>query len=321
MWWWEDVSRLKGWAGNGRRTGALGWKQTHPTEMIEAGRPNMTSTHRNWFRPLVAAIGIAAAVTETTTVWAQGFGPDPFRPYNSQYDPYIYPMGAAGPGAGGSTSFNLPGNRSSNQYQNFLNEMQGPSYSNGARFSHNGIGQPYFQSTVDPEYARLYRREYKPRLKTEKSFEETQRLINEKYFAYLEEKDPKKRARLLRDYQQTQTLATRVLSTRLADPAGVLESANRADSGPASVKPDGASSKGSSAAGSSRLPSSLLDRSRGGNSRSIPPAPSLSIGSSPRIKTRSAPTPSDVLNRARSLEIPKNRPTRPATKGANDSSP
>ena len=28
----------------------------------------------------------------TTAVWAQGFGPDPFRPYNSQYDPYVYPM-------------------------------------------------------------------------------------------------------------------------------------------------------------------------------------------------------------------------------------
>lgn len=275
----------------------------------------MTSTHRSWFRPLVAAIGVAAAMTETTTVWAQGFGPDPFRPYNSQYDPYVYPMGAAGPGAGGSVGFNASGNRASNQYQNFLNEMQGPSYSNGARY---GIGQPYFQSTVDPTYAKLYRREYKPRMNTEKSFEETQRVINEKYFAYLEEKDPKKRARLLRDYQQTQTLATRVLSTRLADPASVLESANRVNSGPGSTKPDRASSSGSSEPASSKVPSNLLNRARGGDSRSIPPAPALSGGSSARTKTRSAPTPSDVLNRARSPEIPKNGRSRPATKGAND---
>ncbi len=42
----------------------------------------------------------------TTTVWAQGFGPDPFRPYNSQYEPYVRAIGPASPAAGQSGLMN-----------------------------------------------------------------------------------------------------------------------------------------------------------------------------------------------------------------------
>jgi hypothetical protein len=274
----------------------------------------MSSTNKNWFRPVIAALSLVAALTETTAVWAQNFGPDPFRPYNSQYDAYTYPMGPATPGAGGNAVMNPPGFRGANQYQDFLNDMQGPSFQNGARY---GIGQPYYQSTVDPKFAGQYRREYQPRVKAEKSFEDTQRLINDKYFAYLEEKDPKKRARLLRDYQLAQKLATRALSTRRTDPASILESAKRRDSLLESQKPDRASSSRSGPGTAPRIPSSILDRSRASDARSIPAAPSLSIGSSPRTGTRTTPT--DILNRARSLETPKNSQSKPATKGANDS--
>jgi len=272
----------------------------------------MRSNFGNWFRPVIAALSLVAALTETTAAWAQNFGPDPFRPYNSQYDAYTYPMGPA-PGAGGNAVMNPPGFRGANQYQDFLNDMQVPYNSNGTRY---GIGQPYYQSTVDPKYAGQYRREYQPRVKAQKSFEETQRLINDKYFAYLEEKDPKKRARLLRDYQLAQKLATRALSTRRSDPASILESATRRASLLESQKPDRASSSRSGPGAAPRLPSSVLDRSRANDSRSIPAAPALSTGSSSRTGTRTTPT--DILKRARSLETPTNDQTKPAAKGAND---
>jgi hypothetical protein len=272
----------------------------------------MTSTHANWFRSLIAALSLGAGMTGTTTVWAQGFGPDPFRPYNSQYDPYVYPMGPAGPGAGQGGSMNAPGIRSANQYQSFLNELQGPSYSNGERY---GIGQPYYRSTVDPSYIKHYRPDYQPKVKSERFFEDTQRLINEKYFAYLDEKDPKKRARLLKDYHQART---RALSTGRESPSRILESATRLESEPESTTPGRASAPGlaprSGLPTSPRIRSGLLDSSREGDSRSLPPAPALPFGSSTRTGTRR--TPIDVLNRARSLDKPIDGRSKPAAKGA-----
>jgi len=279
----------------------------------------MTSMHGNWFRFLITALSLGAAVTGTTTVWAQGFGPDPFRPYNSQYDPYVYPMGPAGPAAGQGGAMNGSGIRSANQYQNFLNELQGPSYSNGERY---GIGQPYYRSTVDQSYIKHYRPDYQPKVKTEKSFEDTQRLINEKYFAYLEEKDPKKRARLLKDYHQARTLATRALSTRRENPARIMESATRLESEPESTTTRRTTDRASSSPltprsglpTSPRIRSGYLDSSRGSGSRSLPPAPALPFGSSTRTGTQRTPT--DVLNRARSLDKPVDGQSKPAAKGA-----
>jgi len=274
----------------------------------------MTSMHANWFRVLIAALSLGAAATGTTTVWAQGFGPDPFRPYNSQYDPYTYPMGPAGPGAGQSGMLNGSGIRNANQYQNFLNELQGPSYSNSERY---GIGQPYYRSTVTD---RRFRPEYQPKMKAERSFEDIQRLINDKYFAYLDEKDPKKRARLLKDYHQAQTLATRKLSTRRESPERILESATRPESEPESTTTGRTSASGlaprSALPTPPRIRSGLIDSSRGGDSRTLPPPPPLPFGPSTRTGTRRTPT--DVLNRARSLDNPVDGQSKPAAKGARD---
>jgi hypothetical protein len=288
--------------------------------MMKAGRPKMTSMHGSWFRSLVAALSLGAAFTGTATVWAQGFGPDPFRPYNSEYDPYVYPMGPASPGAGQSGPMNVPGNRNANQYQNFLNELEGPSSSSGG--DRYGIGQPYYRSVVD----RHFRPVYQPKVIADRSFEDTQRLINEKYFAYLEEKDPRKRARLLKDYTQARTLASRKLSTRRETPARILESATRLESELDSTIPgrttDRASASGSAARSSlpapPRLRSGLLDFSRERDSRTLPPPPPLPFGSSARTGTGTRRTPTDMLNRARSLDNPVDGRSKPAAKGAKD---
>ena len=65
-----------------------------------AGDPDMTSTRGNWLRCVLG--GLTVLVGGATNAWAQGFGPDPFRPYNSMYDPYVFgtaPAGWGGPNA------------------------------------------------------------------------------------------------------------------------------------------------------------------------------------------------------------------------------
>ena len=60
----------------------------------------MTSTREKWLRSLLTALAAMLWGADQSPLWAQGFGADPFRPYNSQYDAYTYPMGPATPGGG-----------------------------------------------------------------------------------------------------------------------------------------------------------------------------------------------------------------------------
>ena len=64
------------------------------------GGSTMASTRGKWLRSSLSALVILVAPASTSTVWAQGgFGADPFRPYNSQYDAYTYPMASTGYGS------------------------------------------------------------------------------------------------------------------------------------------------------------------------------------------------------------------------------
>jgi hypothetical protein len=272
----------------------------------------MTSTHVSWLRRLIAAVTLGASVMGTTTVWAQGFGPDPFRPYNSQYEPYVRAIGPASPAAGQSAPMNAIGNRGANQFQSFLNELQAPANTFDPMGDRFGIGQPYYRSTVDPAFSKLYRPAFLPREKAERSFEETQRLINEKYFAYFEEKDPRKRARLLRDFNQAQARVSRAFSARREDPARILESTTGTESEPRS-RATGRSTDLSGPSASPRRTLGSAGSSLGSGSRSLPPAPALPLGISTGTGTRR--TPLDVLNRTRR---PSNGQSKPAAKGAKD---
>ena len=65
----------------------------------------MRWTRDRWIRFLFAGFCITVASQGLGTAHAQGFGPDPFRPFNSQYDQYVFPIrpetgGAAAPGRG-----------------------------------------------------------------------------------------------------------------------------------------------------------------------------------------------------------------------------
>src|SRR6516162_8272652 len=90
------------------------------------GRPKMTGRRGCRLALSIGVSGLFLALGIATTAEAQGFGPDPFRPYVNQYDPYTYPMGPAGPGAGGSGPV-LPrsGLFGANQYQRYLDSLGG----------------------------------------------------------------------------------------------------------------------------------------------------------------------------------------------------
>ena len=59
----------------------------------------------------------------STAARGQGFGPDPFQPYNSQYAPFVYPV-APGPMDYGYNNGLARGVRGANQFENYLNSLQ-----------------------------------------------------------------------------------------------------------------------------------------------------------------------------------------------------
>lgn len=138
-------------------------------------------------------------------VKGQGFGPDPFRPYNSQYDAFVYPI-APGPLDYGPRYRPQGGIRGANQFESYMNSLQG-----GGRGAGGGPGTPYFRA--NRAYDREYGRIYQPNKEADASFQSNQDIVNDLYFKYLRERDPKKRAELFRDYNRARSRADRALNT------------------------------------------------------------------------------------------------------------
>ncbi len=261
----------------------------------------------------VLTIGLFLAAALGGPALGQGFGPDPFRPLNNQFDPYVYPMGPAGPGAGQSVGANSSF-RGANQFQNYMNELQGIGRQRTEKY---GIGMPYYRSSVDPEFSRRRGRDYEPNRRTQRTFEESQQLITDKYLAFMAERDPKKRATLFRDYEGARQRSLRSLSTRRTGPSSVVERAQGLEDDLRPLETKRSARSGTAAGARERAgekPSSEL-RATPGNRPVPPPPPSL------RQRSRSASpaaaasrTPSATLERARALEHDSDRP---AAKGAN----
>jgi hypothetical protein len=246
----------------------------------------------------LSALGLLLLTAGAPAVRAQGFGPDPFLPYNSQYVPYTYPTGPATPDAGGSGPLFQQGIRGANQFQTYLDEVFGMGRAATERY---GIGLPYYRSAVSPDFRQD--RDYRPNRESAASFEETQQRLTARYLAYFEEKDPKKRAQLLREFQALRRQTSRVLSTRRESASQFVESARRLES------KDEVRTKPSD--------TDMDDESRPGRSTPAPPPPALRDSTTRRKSRLSTPspygldrggsrsgtrrTPSDVLDRARGL--------------------
>ena len=246
----------------------------------------MIRTRDWWIRFLFAGLCITAANQQLGTAHAQGFGPDPFRPFNSQYDQYVYPIrpetgGAAAPARGLA--------RGETPFERYLTEEEGGSRLATERY---GAGVRYWKVRTDFERDRR-------ELARKRSARSNADLgsITQKYLAYFSEENPSKRAILLREYTPTSR----------GDELGAADDENApvARRGRA-----GAGGRAGAASGRDSLDKAGDDRS----GRRIPPAPALPGAS--RGAGRSTRRPSDVLERSRRLDDGDNAdsPRSPATK-------
>jgi hypothetical protein len=263
----------------------------------------MTSTRGNCRRILLGGLSILASCACATTASAQGFGPDPFQPYNHQFEPYTRPVGPAGPGNGQVGGLNSRiGGRRDNDFANYLNELAGTGRAGAERF---GIGMPYYRSSVDSRFDTEGKREYRPNRKADAAYEQTQELISQKYFAYFAERDPARRAALIRDYNQSRRRLTRALATRRESPRSILDRAtgplSELGSRPAAsgLSDIPAPRRDSTARTTEPAQTGSSSTSRSSDSPSIrsgprPPAPALPPGAARRPRR----TPSEVLKRA-----------------------
>ena len=159
------------------------------------------------------ALPLLLGLLLASTARGQGFGfsADPYQPYNFQYAPFITPI-FPGPLDYG----NRPGQgiRGANQFEAYLNSLQTSAAS--ARAGSETVGVPYYQP--NRAYDRDFGRIYQPNKAADQRFETVQASLNQLYFEYLREKDPKKRAAIFRAYSRAQNRARR----ELASPRGML---------------------------------------------------------------------------------------------------
>ena len=229
----------------------------------------MTSTRGPWIGYILAGLSIAAAPIGFPAVRAQGYSPDPYKPFNSQFQQYVYPTNPALTGQAGAGPFR----RNDNQYQQWLTEQEGAERASSQRY---GIGVQYWKlrsNAALDKLARLDRR-------NGRRIDDSAAAISRKYLAYFSENDPSKRAILMREF------------VPLA----------RRDEREEAETEKGAGANVARRSGT-RVPSDVLrDATKSadeGTGRSIPPAPPISRFSGGSGRTQRLP--SDVLDRSRAM--------------------
>lgn len=156
---------------------------------------------------LLAALGVPAVAA------AQGFGPDPYRPYNNQYDSFVYPVAPGPLDYGQNQSPVRNGIRGANQFDRYmdslLNNGSGTASTRGP--AGGRVGTPYYRGAnraVEREGAN-----YQLNNGADARFESNQEMLTDLYFKYLRERDPKKRADLFRQYSLARNRADRDLAS------------------------------------------------------------------------------------------------------------
>ncbi len=246
------------------------------------------------------AASFVMLVAGTGSAFAQpGFGPDPFWPYNSQYAPYARPVGPADPVGGGAMRGNQAAFRGANQFQDYLDNLQG---SAGRNFSDRAtVGTPYYRSSVSPDFSlrgRATSRQYQPNSsEANASFDMAQRRASEKYFAYSSERDPARRRELMKEYRDARRDASRALNTRARTPSSLTPS--RAGTGVRGAARMGVDAAAGAGAGAGR--SATARRSRIGPPPAIDSGPSGRASGSTRRRGRSS-SPSSVLERSQAMD-------------------
>lgn len=232
------------------------------------------SAPRSSFVPLyLGTIAAALATGAASTAVAQvggGMGPDPYRPYSSQFDPFIYPV----PSNGGQV---LPSNAAlgraglmrANRFQEFLDN------------SSFGTGNSNYRTQRRLNRDESHVSQYQPnRAVDEKSgFYEKKEYVSQVYFSYLRESDPKKRAELLKKYQQARARPARDFAAADGRDAAAEEGA------------DGGGADESTAAGRAGRRGAGARRSALESPSRVPPSPERESSRSSRTGRPDAPSP------------------------------
>ena len=94
--------------------------------MISSQGPSFGTRQLGSVKQVLPALLVVAGLAASAEALAQGFGPDPYRPYNNQYDSFVYPV-APGPLDYGQNQSPLrSGIRGANQFENYMNSLMGP---------------------------------------------------------------------------------------------------------------------------------------------------------------------------------------------------
>jgi hypothetical protein len=165
-------------------------------------------------RPIVtrsaAVLGLVATMFGLASpAWAQDHTADPYKPYNSGYEPYVYPTYPNNDGYVPNQGIlqGYSGASRSNTFQDYLNDDEGDLFGRSAR--RLGPGDPYYRAyrQFDRDYDRVHKQS-----DADTAYYEDQQARQEKYLDYLRERDPKKRAQLYREYVQDSRRVSRDLA-------------------------------------------------------------------------------------------------------------
>ncbi len=150
--------------------------------------------------------------------------PDPYKPFNSQYEQYVFPSYPTGDGVSPNQSLldARPSYRSANQYRSFLDEMDeaanGPVGSSSSTIR-RGIGTPYYQAHRD--YNRSHGRVYTPNGTADQDYLANRQARDDAWSDYqrFKGRDPKAAAKALKEYELYNEKTRRDLSANRTEPA------------------------------------------------------------------------------------------------------
>ena len=246
--------------------------------------------HRFGLRLATGSAWLLLAVSPLPAL-AQGFGPDPFRPFNSQYDSYVYPIAPGPYDPVGNPGLNRAGVRGANQFEDYL----------------NGIG------STSNRYDQLYRsqissqrRGFKPTSEADAKFEDQQNSLTTLYFKYLRERDPVKRAALLKQYTKARKESAREVPTAARTATGKKAQKPRGGVGAAedaAMEDESYDDAAERVVSPPRRAAGRVTSPRPRTRNAVPPPPSLLGGSDSGSSTRTRDRkPSEVLDRAAQSE-------------------
>ena len=130
---------------------------------------------------------------------------DPYKPYNADYDQYLYPSYPNGSGVSPNQALlEMPSPRSTGRsFQSYLDDEPFDSESRGygaPSTARRSLGVPYYRAYRQMD--RAYKRVYVPNEDSDRGYEAARRARDEKYSDYLATPDPAERAKLRKEYEQ-----------------------------------------------------------------------------------------------------------------------